>query len=361
MTRPPHRPFGPPPPRRGEESECAPGLLTPGGGSVRRSRTEGGNALFALVLLSLALPAAPALAQDSEPPVIAGERIEDPEAMYEAAWTAFELNDFATAHIAATAAASEGHAEAMTLLGFMHEKGLGGLRDEVKAIEWYRAAAEKDEPEALVALAAYAVESELGLSPADARGFLERAIGAGRPDAAIDLAKLHLEGLGGPPDRARGLELLDSAAREDPDSAFRAGVMLTDLDAGSETDAKAAGYLARAAEAGHAAAATHYGHALYHGVGLAADKPEAARWYAEAAERGDTEGQVYHALMLAGVDADLEGAAYWLARSRLSEGPEDLVSRYAPVRGRLDAALEDRLPAELLEAARERARRDVGA
>lgn len=335
-----------------------------------------------LIASLLLLAAAPALAQESEsapeedavqaeeaPAAETEDNAADalegastPQEMFDAAQTAYAMNDFQTAQIAATAAAAEGNAQAMTLIGYMHERGLGGVRDEVKAINWYRAAAKKGEPDALMALAAYALEEEHGLTTADARSYLDRALGAGRSEAAIDLASLYMQGLGGPPDRQKALLLLETAAEEGgADAAYRAGVVLSEEDTGEQDDARAADYFKRAAENGHPAGATLYGHALYEGVGVPADKPAAAEWYAKAAKRGDTEGQVYHALMLALVDGDVEKSAYWLERSRISEGEDDAVAAYAPIRAKLDNAIAGKLTGEEIEAVRADAHDDAGA
>lgn len=320
-------------------------------------------------VLCLALAATPALAQDEDAAAAPAESAEasapldslaSPDEMFEAARTAYRLKDFQTAQIAATSAAADGVAEAMTLLGYMHERGLGGLRDEAKALKWYQAAGRKNEPDALMALAAYAMESEHGLTPADARNYLQRALDAGRDDAALDLAQLYIEGRGGAPDRDKGLRLLETAAGTSPEAAYRAGVILSDEKNGDTDDVRAAAYFKQAAGQGHPAAATLYAHALYEGVGVAVDKPEAALWYAKAAERGDTEGQVYHALMLALVEGDVEKSAYWLERSRISEGPEDAVTSYAPIRAKLDSAIKAKLTADELEAVRAKAHVDVG-
>ena len=291
--------------------------------------------------------------------MLAQEPADTAEDAFERARIAYALNDFASAQIAAAEAAGQGHVEAMTLLGFMNERGLGGIRDMGKALSWYRAAARENEPDALMALAAFAVDAQYGLTPADARDFLSRAVQAGRPEAGLELARLYLEGFGGPPDREAALQLLrDGSTGEDSEAAFRAGVILADTGAADE---EAAAYLLEAAEAGHAMAATLYGHALYNGTGVAEDKPAAAAWYETAAERGDAEGQVYHALILAGVEGDLDGAAYWLERSRISDADAEGDAPYEPLRQRLTQSVSGVMLPDDYAAAKERARADAAA
>jgi len=246
----------------------------------------------------------------------------------------------------------------MTLLGFMHERGLGGLRNMDKALEWYRAAAREEEPDALMALAQFGLENAHGITAADARGFLARALEAGRAEAALDLARLYLEGVGGPPDEDEALRILAlTADGGGGEAAYQAGVILSDRDGAA---AQAARLFLQAAENGHAQAATLYGHALYDGIGVEADKPEAAAWYARAADRGDAEGMVYHALVLALAEGELSEAAYWLARSRLAEGERDATDRYGPVRERLEAGLTAELGGAGMAEAESRARAAAG-
>ncbi len=310
---------------------------------------EGVFAILAAALLALSAPAA---AQETA----------SPETRFEQARTAYQDGRYTAAQVAASAAALEGHAEAMTMLGYMHEKGLAGEPDAAQALQWYRKAAEQDEPEALMSLARFAESALYGMTPDQARPYLERALAAGRADAGVQLAILNLEGIGGPRDRARASKLLENAAANGgPAAAYQAGIVLSDGQYSEPDDATAATYFKRAAEGGHAAAATLYAHALYEGAGIAQDRPQAADWYAKAARRGDPEGQVYHALMLAMVDADLENAAYWLERSRLVEDSSDAVMSYAPVRAKLDKALAGELTGEQRDAAERRAKDDTGA
>lgn len=328
------------------------GSETPTSQNAAPSPLQGGAKFFAAFAAAVLAVSTPAAAQAPS----------SPEASFAQAREAYQAHRYNAAQMAASAAALKGHAKAMTMLGYMHEKGMIGPADTAKALEWYRQAAEQDEPEALMALARFAESSLYGMTPDQARPYLERALAAGRADAGVQLAILNLEGIGGERDRERAMTLLETAARNGgPDAAYQAGIVLSDGQYSEPDDARAAEYFKRAAESGHAAAATLYAHALYEGAGVTQDRPEAAEWYAKAAQRGDSEGQVYHALMLAMVDADLENAAYWLARSRLTEDSSDAVMSYAPVRAKLTKALAGELSQAQRDAAERRAKDDTGA
>ncbi len=340
-------------------------------------------AAAALVLAAIAPVYAPAYAQDNQ------------ASPFERARLAYAARDYFTARDAAGVAAASGEAQAMVLAGLLQERGLGGPVDMQAARTWYERAADLDDTDGMLGLARLAADSQAGLAPSDARGFLRRAQARGAAGADLLLGQMLARGVGGPPDPAGARELLapladagDSeaqielaylelergnaeAAREqleraaaggDAEAAYQAGILWADDEAAPDGLARAAGLFRQAAEGGHAAGATLYAHALWQGAGVAEDRAEAVRWYGEAAGRGDAEGQFYYAVMLfagAGLPANVEESYYWALRSAAAD-PQPQAGygdQRAALRAQAEAALNEDARARIAA----RARTDAGA
>jgi TPR repeat protein len=102
-------------------------------------------------------------------------------------------------------AAAAGNTLAMTEVGFMNEKGQGGLpRDDFKAAIWYRKAADADFPQAMVNLAVLYLDGQGGLPKdyAKAVGLCRKAADAGNPNGMLLLASMYEDGIGLPKDSA---------------------------------------------------------------------------------------------------------------------------------------------------------------
>ena len=84
------------------------------------------------------------------------------------AYGAFQRGYYITAFAAATRRAEEQKdVKAMTLLGELYANGLGVQRDDKKAAEWYRLAAERGDREAMFALAMFISAAALAPSIAN--------------------------------------------------------------------------------------------------------------------------------------------------------------------------------------------------
>src|SRR4029434_2516036 len=88
-------------------------------------------------------------------------------ASYEEAVLLFEDKDYKGARDIAEAAAKNGDARAMAMLGLFYQKGLGVTADLNKAVEWYARAAEKNEVDAQYALALIYLDGALGEADTD--------------------------------------------------------------------------------------------------------------------------------------------------------------------------------------------------
>ncbi len=216
--------------------------------------------------------------------------------------------------------ANSGDVKAATMMGFLFEQGLGGKRDEARAVAYYRQAAEKNDPDALLALGRLGLEGKGHIDAAEAQAFLSRAAESGRGDAASMLGVALLNGRFGRRDVAGAVKWLKRGADAgDADAAYALAVLEIDGDGVPADMAAGLRHLKQAADKNHAAAMADYGLMLYQGkTGEGPSKSAAANWFAKAAKGGDAEGQFLYAYALAtgeGVARDPLQAYVWVLRS----------------------------------------------
>ena len=180
--------------------------------------------LLALAAAPAAMAQAPAPAATppvNAPPVNAAPALDIP-------YGAYQRGLFLTALREATAslARDPNDAAAMTLIGELHNQGLGIRQDPVKAAEWYRLAAERGDPHALSALGLMAIDGRgMAKDPVQGRAWLEQAAAKGEPSAAYN-AGLLLMSTGASQDLTRAVELLRIAAdAELPDAQHALGAL----------------------------------------------------------------------------------------------------------------------------------------
>jgi hypothetical protein len=132
-------------------------------------------------------------------------------------------------------AAAAGNGEAMTNLGFMNQKGEGGLPpDDIKAASWYRKAADAGFSQGMVNLAAFYLQGRGGLPKDYARAvdLCRKASEADNPSGMLLLATMYENGVGLPKDLAAARELYQKSA--DLGNAY-SRQQLERLDKGSKT------------------------------------------------------------------------------------------------------------------------------
>jgi TPR repeat protein len=118
-------------------------------------------------------------------------------------------------------AAAQGEVYALTNLGILYRDALGVERDYAEAMRLFRRAADAGHPQAMTHVG-YLLSEGLGVA-ADQRAALpwfERASGRGEPFARYHLGRFLYDGLGGAEqDRERGLALIREAAGSDVPAA----------------------------------------------------------------------------------------------------------------------------------------------
>ena len=297
-----------------------------------------------------------------------------PSVTFDDALSAYNGGDKLAALSHAKTAARAGSSDAAVMAGYILRKGETGTINLIEAKSWYMQAANKNHPDALVALGEMAIKNQAGLTQSDAVAYLTRASDMGRTDAMRALSDLYRTGQGTAPNSERSESLLkkasqsfdrdatkrlgDSYFEKDPkkalkyyeqaanaghiEAAYIAGVMYAENFEIRPNSAKSAALLKQAAEGGHAAAQADYGLLVYQGYGAAQSESEAAKWFEKSAKGGDKEGQFLYAFTLAkgeGVTQSFEEAYYWLLKSDKS-GNDDYDKDRAELKKRLEANVD---------------------
>ena len=257
------------------------------------------------------------------------------------AYGAYQRGLYVTALREATARLERNPADAaaMTLLGELHNQGLGVAPDPAKAAEWYRLAARHGDGHALYALGTMAVEGRgMARDPARGRAWFEEAAGRGEPRAAYNLALLLLPSAA-PDDMLRAVEFLRRAAdAEIADAQHALGVLYLKGRGVTRDAAEAARLFERAARNGSLAGEVEHAILLFNGDGVPASEPLAAKAFRRAALKGNAIAQNRLARLYVagrGVPANRIEAAAW----HLMAAAQGLTDPW------LDDALKD-LPAE---------------
>lgn len=109
--------------------------------------------------------------------------------------------------------ASEGAAEAQFRLGLLHEEGSNGVKNPVKAAEWYRRAAGQGHAQSQVNLGVLYAKGA-GVSPdlAEAARWYAKAAAQGMPQGLSNLGSAYLHGRGVRRDKRRAFVLFEQAA-----------------------------------------------------------------------------------------------------------------------------------------------------
>lgn len=298
--------------------------------------------------LAAILLAAPALAQAPEPSPAPAPAEAAPARQPDLAYGAYQRGLYLSAVREATARLERdpNDAPAMTLLGELHNQGLGIREDAVKAAEWYRLAAARGDANAMYSLGLMAVDGRgMERDPARGKDWLEKAAAKRQPAASYNLALLLLT-TGDNADLARAVELMRVAAEaEIADAQHGLGVMYLRGRGVTRDPAEAARWFFKGLNNGSNAAQVEYAILLFNGDGVPADETLAARYFRQAAHRGNAIAQNRVARLYAagrGVPKNLvESAAWHLAAS--AQGLAD---------GWLDQALRGLTPDERSRAER---------
>jgi TPR repeat protein len=264
------------------------------------------------------------------------------------AYGAYQRGLYLTALREATArlARDPEDAAAMTLLGELHNQGLGAQQDPAKAAEWYRLAAKRGDARALAALGLMAIDGRgMDKDPAQGKAWLEDAARKGEPAASYNLALLLLT-TGTQADLLRAVALLRTAAEaEVADAQHALGALYLRGRGVTRDTAEAARWFLKSAGNGNLAGEVEYAILLFNGEGVPKNEALAARYFRHAAANGNAIAQNRLARLYAagrGVPKNLVEAAAW----HLVASSQGLADTW------LDAALRDVSPDDRARAER---------
>src|SRR5581483_1484109 len=313
--------------------------ITPGAGGGRRVNAR--QLILGLgVIGALGLGAHPLAAQTARPNSHAPD----------IAYGAFQRGFYMTAFTEASKRAEQNDFKAMTLLGELYANGLGVARDDQKAAEWYKRAADHGDREAMFALGMFYMDGRGGAANRDQGAkLLASAAKLGNSSAAYNLGLLYLEGQQFPQDFTRAGELFRAAARAgNPDAQYALATMYKEGRGVSKDPREAARLMGQAALAENLDAIVEYAIMLFNGEGITKDEKTAAALLEKAAHRGSPIAQNRLANLLAvgrGLPANPTEAIKWhiIAKSGGAADPalDDFMARQKPdVRSAGEAAAE---------------------
>jgi len=223
------------------------------------------------------------------------------------------------------ARAKAGDAEALFLVAYAYDKGVGVPQDHAEADKWYRKAAEAGYPRAMARLGAMYALGHGGLPKDDVQAVVwyRKAAEAGQALAMTNLGQMYAAGRGGLPQDESEAAIWYRKAAEAGD-AFG----MTDLGEFYATgrgglvrdDSQAVIWYRKAAEFDNVRGMTDLGDMYAAGRGgLAKDDVEAVDWFRKAAEAGDSSGMFKLGVMYitgrGGLTQDKAQAESWFRKA----------------------------------------------
>ncbi|MCF8721116.1 tetratricopeptide repeat protein [Nitrospina gracilis] len=217
-----------------------------------------------------------------------------PKADYNAAVTAYTSGDFKTAMAHFKTLAKRGNAEAMWYVADMYRYGRGVERDLQTAVDWFRKAADKNQPWALFEIGWF-YKNGTGGYKRDSHTALEWFEKSGKGGYALGqyyAAKAYMEGIGTEKDLNKAREWLILAADQSHiDSQAILGDMYYHGKSVAIDDKKAHTYLQPAAERGQPLAQMDLAMMYENGDVVKRDLVQAYQWYSLAAAKGNKDAQ----------------------------------------------------------------------
>src|ERR1700732_1925066 len=196
----------------------------------------------------------------------------------------------AHAHLSASTPRAHAQPPAKELLSQAdkYRLGSGVVRNEAKAAQLYRKAADRGNEEAETRFAEALFDGRgVARDPAESLAWLEKAARQGNARGECDLGVMLTSGLDTAQDRAKGLGYLQAAARfgdgyaEDNLGQFEESGLISD-----PSSSEAYMHYLKASEMGSAWGAYNVARMHEHGIGVYKNPTEALRWYMKVASIG---------------------------------------------------------------------------
>ena len=190
-------------------------------------------------------------------------------------------------------AAEQGHAGAQYSLGQMYDNGEGVPEDDVQALEWYRKAAEQGNAGAQYDLGRMYDNGEgVPKDAVQAVAWYRKAAEQGNAGAQFNLGWMYRNGEGVPKDNVQAAEWYRKAAEQgNADAQNNLGWMYRNGEGVPKDAVQAVAWYRKAAEQGNASAQFNLGLRDHNGEGVPKDDVQAAEWWRKAAEQGQAEAQ----------------------------------------------------------------------
>lgn len=228
-----------------------------------------------------------------------------------------------TPHWVTKIQASMGIPKAQGQLGWMYANGNGVPEDAVKAVEWYRKAAEQGDAYGQYSLGLkYATGNGVPKDAANAVEWYQKAAGQGYTPAQYSLGKAYATGNGVPKDVAKAVEWYQKAAAQmDSDASFDLGEMYREGNGVPKDVFKAVEWYQKAAKDGNFEASTILGTIYAIGDGVPKDATKAVEWYQKAVAQKhfvDPDAQFFLGVMFAtgeGVTKDQISGVEWIQKA----------------------------------------------
>jgi TPR repeat protein len=184
-----------------------------------------------------------------------------------------------------------GEPPAMHLLGTLYSTGAPGFAaNGQKAVEWLSKAQEAGFESGYELASIYKEGRVVKADLAKAASLMEGAAVRGREEAKFEIASMYAQGLGVAKDPEAAAQWLERAALEgNPATWCRVAIAYEELG----SDAEAADWLAKAAEAGDSEAQYRLGQALAQGRGVDKDEAKAREWLEKSAGSGNEEAKEF--------------------------------------------------------------------
>lgn len=219
-------------------------------------------------------------------------------------------------------AANHGYAPAQYAMGLACEFGKGTAKDPQRAVQWYEKAAQQGDANAQCALGT-CLYNGTGVTQnyVQAAQWYEKAARQGHARGAFNLGTCLEHGRGVSKDPAQATEWYEKAAKQGNIPAQYAMGLACEFGKGTEKDPqRAVQWYEKAAQQGNANAQCALGTCLYNGTGVEQDYAQAAQWYEKAARQGHTRGAFNLGLCLEygkGGPQNLSEAVKWYEKAAL--------------------------------------------
>jgi hypothetical protein len=190
--------------------------------------------------------------------------------------------------------AMQGNAEAQKLLGHAYETGKGVDQNSEAAFTWWlKAAMQGDSQGEADVGAAYFSGHGVAADRTKAIFFLKKSMANGYISAKARLGLIYAVSDGNPAEKAQGVEyVLSAAGKGNVDGQRIAGFLFKDGLGVKKDAAKSFGWFEGAANQGDSISQRELGHAYENGAGVAMDKQSALKWLTKAAGQDDEEALV---------------------------------------------------------------------